>query len=117
MVVEGATTRDVFIKYLQEVLSCSLEPGDIVIMDNLSSHKGNEVREIIESRGASIKYLPPYSPELNPIEMMWSKVKNFLKDAKARTKEDLYQKIGEALENVTKQDAFGWFKHCGYVTI
>ena len=116
MVVEGATTRDVFIKYLHEVLSSSLKPGDIVIMDNLSSHKGPEVKEIIEARGASIKYLPPYSPELNPIEMMWSKVKNFLKKAKARTKENLYQKIGEALDNVTMTDALGWFKHCGYIS-
>ena len=86
-------------------------------MDNLSSHKGNEVREIIESKGASIKYLPPYSPDLNPIEMMWSKVKNYLTDAKARTKEALYGKIGEALQKVTSRDALGWFKHCGYVSV
>jgi transposase len=116
MVVEGATTKEVFLQYLQQVLAESIRPGDIVIMDNLSSHKGDEVREIIESKGATVKYLPPYSPDLNPIEMMWSKVKNYLKDAKARTKQALCEKIGEALTKVSCFDARGWFKHCGYAS-
>ncbi len=114
MVIEGATTKVVFQKYLQEVLSCSLKHGDIVIMDNLSSHKGCEIKEIIESTGAFVKYLPPYSPDLNPIEMMWSKVKAYLRKAKARTKELLYEKIGKALKQISAKDAEAWFKHCGY---
>ena len=109
MVIEGATTKVVFQKYLQEVLSCYLKPGDIVIMDNLSSHKCKEVKEIIELTGASVKYLPPYSPDLNPIEMMWSKVKAYLRKVKAKTKDILYEKIGKALRQVSAKDAEGWF--------
>lgn len=117
MVIEGATTKIVFERYVEEVLSQKLKPGDIVIMDNLPSHKSSTAQEIIEAKGATIKFLPPYSPDLNPIEEMWSKVKEFLRNAKARTTERLYEEIGKALDNVTGENAIGWYKDCGYALL
>lgn len=115
MAIEGATTMATFEAYIEQVLSLSLQVGDVVIMDNLSAHKSDIVKAMIEEKGAILKFLPPYSPDLNPIEKMWSKVKEHLRDAKARGTEMLYEKIGEALNLVTAENAKGWFKSCGYV--
>ena len=114
MTIEGATNAEVFRTYVQKVLLPTLQDGDWVIMDNLSSHKNKQTIELIESVGAKAVFLPPYSPDLNPIEMMWSKVKNLLRKLEARDPEELFQAIGKALEKVTPMDVIGWFNHCGY---
>jgi transposase len=114
MVIEGATDAAVFRAYVKHVLVPTLREGDIVVLDNLSSHKGVEVREMIEATGAALWFLPPYSPDFNPIEKMWSKAKEILRVIKARCTEELYGAVGVALERVTPQDAVGWFESCGY---
>jgi transposase len=114
LAVEGSTTREVFEAYLQEVLAPSLGPGQVVVMDNLSAHKGERVKEIIEGRGAELIYLPPYSPDFNPIEQAFSKVKVLLRKAEARTRESLIEAMGRALSGLTALDARGFFAHCGY---
>lgn len=115
MVIEGATDAAVFRAYVKHVLVPTLRKDDIVIMDNLSSHKVVEIESMIREAGAELRYLPPYSPDLNPIEKMWSKVKEFLRSSKARCTEDLYEAVRLALREVTAQDAQGWFESCGYV--
>jgi DDE superfamily endonuclease len=114
LVVEGATTREVFEAYLEHVLAPSLRPGQVVAMDNLSSHKGGRVKELIESRGCELLFLPPYSPDLNPIEQAFSKVKGLLRRAEARTHVILLEAMGQALSAVTTRDTRGFFDHCGY---
>ena len=114
MAVDGPTDKDIFREYVRLVLVPSLRPGDIVVMDNLAAHGDKEAKRLIESTHAQVYFLPPYSPDLNPIEKMWSKIKTFLRAAKARTQEDLYTAIGAALNTVTAQDAKGWFFSCGY---
>ena len=114
MVVDGTTDKDVFQAYVQYILLPTLKPGDIVILDNLSSHKNQKVRDLIESVGAEVWFLPSYSPDLNPIEKMWSKIKAILRTLKARTEKALINAIAEALESVTASDAKGWFESCGY---
>ena len=114
MTVNGATDADVFREYVRHVLLSSLHPGDIVVLDNLSPHKDKEAIELIASVGAEIWFRPPYSPDLNPIEKMWSKIKEFLRAAKARTQEALLNAIAAALNAITAQDAEGWFAACGY---
>jgi transposase len=112
--VEGATTRVVFEAYLQEALCPSLSPGQVVVMDNLSAHKGQKVRELIEERGCQLLYLPPYSPDLNPIEQAFSKMKALMRKSGARTREALIGAMGDALSAITARDASGFFGHCGY---
>ena len=112
MTIEEATDADIFLAYIEHVLCPALKPGDVVVMDNLSSHKVNGVREWIEKAGAEVLYLPPYSPDLNPIEKAWSKLKQLLRSAKARTKEALDKAIEEALKLITAENAHAWFKHC-----
>jgi transposase len=114
MTIEGATDTEVFCAYVEQVLCPTLSAGDIVVMDNLSAHKAAAVRTLIESRGAHLIYLPPYSPDLNPIERCWSKIKTYLRAAKARTSERLDEAIERAFETITESDARAWFKHCGY---
>jgi transposase len=114
MVVDGATDKEVFQAYVQHILLPTLKVGDIVVMDNLSSHKNNQVKTMIESAGAQLRFLPPYSPDLNPIEEMWSKIKAILRTLKARTEKALINAIAKALEAVTASDAKGWFESCGY---
>jgi len=114
MAVEGATDTEVFREYVRRVLAPALRPGDIVVLDNLAAHKDAQAEALIEAAHAELRFLPPYSPDLNPIEKMWSKVKAFLRAAKARTQEELYAAIGAALRTVTPQDAEGWFRSCGY---
>jgi len=114
MTVQGATDTEVFRAYVSQVLCPNLRPGDLVIMDNLSPHKSDPTLQLIRDRGAEVSFLPAYSPDLNPIEMMWSKVKNTLRSAEARTESALTQAIALALATVTRQDAINWFAHCGY---
>jgi transposase len=114
MVVNGATTKDIFKAYVETILLPTLRAGDVVVLDNLSSHKNQEVRDLIESVGAELWFLPPYSPDLNPIEKMWSKIKAILRRVKARTEQALTTAIAQALASVTTSDAQGWFKSCGY---
>jgi transposase len=114
MTVNGATDGDVFRVYVSEVLCQSLRRGDIVVMDNLGAHKVSGVREAIEGRGAKLIYLPPYSPDLSPIEKCWSKIKCALRSAAARTREALEASIKQAMETITQSDALAWFAHCGY---
>lgn len=114
MTIEGATNTEVFQAYVREVLVPSLSPGDIVVMDNLGAHKNDLTLAMIEQAGASVRFLPAYSPDLNPIEMMWSKVKALLRKAQARDHPDLLAAIASALNAITPNDALGWFTHCGY---
>jgi transposase len=114
LAVEGATDCEVFEAYLEEVLAPSLRSGQIVVMDNLTAHKGDRVRELIEERGCELLYLPSYSPDLNPIEEAFSKIKGILRKAEARSREALIEAAGRALEAITPQDAEGFFRHCGY---
>jgi transposase len=115
LAVEGATTREVFEAYLERVLAPTLRPGQTVVMDNLSAHKGGRVKEIVEGRGCELLYLPPYSsPDLNPIEQAFSKVKGLLRKAEARTRGALIEAMGRALDAVTIRDVPGYFRHCGY---
>ena len=110
MTVEAATDADIFLAYIDRFLCPALKSGDVVVMDNLSSHKGQEIRDRIELAGAEVLYLPPYSPDMNPIEKAWSKLKQLLRAAKARTEEQLQQAIAEALNAITPQDAAAWFR-------
>ena len=110
MTIEAATDREIFLAYLDQVLCPQLKSGDVVVMDNLSSHKVKGVRERIEAAGAKLLYLPPYSPDLNPIEKAWAKLKQLLRAAKARTKEALDQAIAELLPRITAEDAKAWFR-------
>ena len=116
MTVDGATNQEVFREYLRQVLCPTLRPGDIVIADNLSAHKDKSCAVLIEGCGAILRFLPPYSPDFNPIEKMWSKTKQFLRSAKARTREELDSAIGMALTTVTAADAHSYFFSCGYTT-
>jgi transposase len=114
LAVEGATTKAVFETYVEQVLAPSLSPGQIVVMDNLSSHKGSRIRELIEEGGCELMYLPPYSPDLNPIEEAFSKLTALLRKAGARTREALLEAMGRALDAVSASDAKGFFEHRGY---
>lgn len=114
MTIQGATTAEVFKAYIVKILCPTLRPTDIVILDNLSSHKDPGIREAIEKTGATLKYLPPYSPDLNPIENMWSKIKAMLRKLKARGGRQLAIAIKKAFMTITASDAAGWFKSCGY---
>ena len=114
LVFEGALNGELFKAYVTECLVPNLHEGDIVIMDNLTSHKVKGVVDPIIAAGARVIYLPPHSPDLNPIEMMWSKVKAYLRKVKARTKESLETAIAEALGYITKSDILAWFAENGY---
>ena len=113
-VFEGALSGEYFKKYIDEFLAPSLSPGDSVVMDNLSSHKLKGVSESIRAVGAEVLYLPPYSPDLNPVELMWSKMKAILCKMKIRSKDLLGDAIENALNSVTTSDISGWFRHDGY---
>jgi transposase len=114
LTVEGSTTSVVFEAYVQQVLAPSLRRGQVVVMDNLSAHKGERVKELIEGRGCQLIYLPSYSPDFNPIEEAFSKIKRLVRKAEARTKEALIEAIGSALSAVTFGDAHRCFEHRGY---
>jgi transposase len=111
MTVEAATDTEIFLAYLDEVLCPKLQPGDLVVMDNLSSHKVQGVCERIQAVGADLLYLPPYSSDLNPFEKTWAKLKQLLRSAKARSREALDQAITEHLPDITPENAQAWFRH------
>lgn len=117
MTIDGATDTAVFQAYVRAVLCPSLRPGDIVVMDNLGPHKNEQTLALIAAAGASVRFLPAYSPDLNPIEMMWSKLKALLRAAEARTAEELQRAIAAALQRISAQDAGHWFAACGYSII
>ena len=112
--VDGATTSRVFETYLEKVLAPSLKEGQVVVMDNLSAHKPKRIKELIEQRGCKLVYLPSYSPEYNPIEEAFAKIKNLLRKAAARSKEALIEAIAAALSAITAEDIRGYFQHAGY---
>jgi transposase len=112
--IEGATDTLVFEGYVEHFLSPTLAEGQVVVMDKLSAHRTERVRELIEARGAELVFLPSYSPDLNPIEEAFSKIKVILRKVGARTREALVEAMAEALRVVTPEDAMGWFRHCGY---
>ena len=114
LAVEGATNANVFETYVERVLAPTLRRGQVMIMDNLSAHKGERVRKLIEGQGCELMYLPAYSPDLNPIEEAFSKIKRLLRKAEARSREALLEAIGAAISAITDQDARGFFEHCGY---
>jgi transposase len=114
MTIESPTDGDVFLAFLEQALCPRLQPGQVVILDNLGAHKVAGVRERVEARGARLLYLPPYSPDFNPIEQAWSKIKHQLRTAKARLLEVLEQVAAEAISSITADNAIAWFRHCGY---
>ena len=114
LAVEGATTAVVFEAYVERVLAPTLRKGQVVVMDNLSAHKGERVKQLIEGLGCELVYLPPYSPDLNPIEEAFGKMKDLIRKAEARTKEALLEAIGAAISALSARDARGYFEHCGY---
>jgi transposase len=117
VVVDGPTTSAVFEAYVEQVLVLTLRPGQVVVLDNLTAHKGDRVRELVERRGCELMFLPPYSPDLNPIEEAFSKTKALLRRAEARSRAALVDAIGRALSAMTARDARGFFEHCGYVVV
>ncbi len=113
-VFEGATSGNAFETYVEQVLVPTLKAGDLVVIDNLSAHKGDSIYQLIEGRGAKLQFLPPYSSDFNPIELAWAKVKTALRGAKARTFDILVDALADALRSITPSDALAWFAHCGY---
>lgn len=116
MVIEGAMNSWIFQGYVDWFLVPELRPGDTLIMDNLASHKTKAVREAVEATGAKLLFLPPYSPDLNPIENMWSKVKAHLRAEEKRSKKTLIRAIGRALKTITPNDCSGFFRAAGVAT-
>lgn len=113
-VFKGSMDGPAFETYIEHILGPDLAAGDRVVMDNLSAHKQDRIRTLIEARGATVEFLPPYSPDLNPIEKCWSKAKAYLRKAKARTFDELLTALDHALRSISTQDAAAWFAHCGY---
>ena len=116
LAVEGSTTGEVFEAYVEQVLAPTLGGGQVVVMDNLTAHKGDRVRELIEERGAELVYLPSYSPDFNPIEEAFSKIKGILRRAEVRTREAMVEAFGLEISSVT-EEARAFFEHCGYGTL
>jgi transposase len=117
LVLDGPMNAEIFVAWVEQNLAPTLGPGDIVVMDNLPAHKPAAVREAIEAAGAELRYLPPYSPDLNPIEMAFSKFKALLKKAAARTRDDLWTVIGQALPKISAKDCSGYFRAAGYGSV
>jgi len=113
-VMDGAIDADMFTAFVEKVLVKQLRPGDVVVLDNLSSHKGSRARVMIEAAGASLVLLPAYSPDLNPIEMVFSKIKQLLRSLACRTRETLWRSMQNVLDAITPDDAANCFLHCGY---
>ena len=112
--MDGAVNGEVFQAFVEQVLVQQLRPGDMVVMDNLSSHKPARIRQLIEAAGATFLFLPPYSPDLNPIEMVFAKLKQLLRSLACRTREALWDVMQSVLEKITASDAANCFRHCGY---
>ena len=117
LILEGSADTSVFEIYMKQILVPSLQVGHIVVMDNLSTHTGEKIRQAIEARGCQLLFLPSYSPDLSPIEEAFSKLKAFLRRVGARTPETLQEALGQALLTITVQDAHGWFGHYGYQSV
>lgn len=116
LVIDGAMNGEIFRAYVEQILAPTLGPGDLVILDNLGSHKVAGVREAIEAKGARLLYLPPYSPDLNPIEPAFAKLKSLLRKAAARSVDTLWTAIADAIRNFTPQECANYFAHAGYST-
>jgi transposase len=116
LIVDGSANGELFEIYVEQFLAPSLKSGQVVIMDNLSIHKGKKVRKLIEARGCQLLFLPAYSPDFSPIEEAYSKLKAVLRRLHARTREDLQEALSYALTTVSSSDAAGWFRHCGYAS-
>lgn len=114
MTVSGGTDKAVFSTFVQEILAPKLEKGDVVVLDNLGAHRTEQVKTIIEAKGASILFLPPYHPEMNPIEMAWSKIKQKMRSIGARTVDALNTAVAQACDTITEQNAKSWIGHAGY---
>jgi transposase len=114
LVFDGAVNGEVYTAWVEQFLVPELRPGDVVVADNLSSHKNAKAMKLIEAAGCRVLFLPPYSPDLNPIEEMWSKVKAYLREVEARTLSTLYEAVAAALDLVTPSDCLGFFAHSGY---
>jgi transposase len=114
LTIEGAVDALCFDAYLARVLAPQLRRGDVIVLDNLGAHRASRIEEVAAGRGARVLWLPPYSPDFSPIEQCWSKIKAFLRGAKARTNDELNRALAQAIKLVTKSDIRGWFKHCGY---
>jgi len=114
LAVEGAVDTLCFDAYAEKVLAPRLRPGDVVVLDNLTAHRASRIEEVAQGRGAQVLWLAPYSPDFSPIEQCWSKIKAYLRGAKARTEDELNKALAQAIGLVTKADIRGWFKHCGY---
>ncbi len=115
-VLDGPMNRDAFVTYVEQFLAPTLRQGDIVVMDNLPAHKGDQARLLIEERGAQVWFLPPYSPDLNPIELVFAKLKTLLRKAATRTVGALWDKIGELLDRFTPEECANYFRHDGYAS-
>jgi transposase len=114
LAIEGSTDAELFEAYVEELLAPTLEAGQVVVLDKLGAHRTERVKELIEARGCDLLFLPSYSPDLNPIEEAFSKIKNLVRKAQARTREALNEAISEAMSAITLEDVAGWFSHCGY---
>ncbi len=115
--IEGATDAELFEAYVERFLAPTLSAGQVVVLDGLGAHRTGRVRDLVEARDADLVFLPPYSPDLNPIEEAFSKIKGIVRKVRARTRGTLDESIGEALSAVTSEDAAGWFRHCGYLAL
>ena len=115
MIFEGALNGEIFLDWTRQFLRRELRRGDVVIMDNLRPHAVAGIADTVAAAGARVQHLPPYSPDFNPIENMWSKVKALLRKSKARSFDSLVEAVGKALKRITKEDCIGFFRHCGYV--
>jgi transposase len=114
MLIEGSVDTVVFNEYCEQVLRPTLKVGEVIVLDNLGAHRASRIEEIAAQCGATVLWLPPYSPDFSPIELMWSKVKAYLKKVKARTQSELEKAIAAALSTITVSDCLNWFRHCGY---
>lgn len=114
LVVDGPMNRAIFTAYVQQMLAPNLRPGDVLVLDNLSSHKGAEARQAVEAVGARLLFLPPYSPDLNPIEMAFAKLKNALRAAAERSRDALWNRIGMIIDDFSPDECRNYFRHAGY---
>ena len=114
MLIEGAVDTLAFDAFGENFARPCLKAGDVLVLDNLGAHRASRIKQIAESCGAKVIWLPPYSPDFSPIEQMWSKLKTYLRKVKARTSEELDRAVAEGLKLITENDCRGWFKHCGY---
>lgn len=117
MAINAATDTEVFRGYVERVLLPTLRPGDILVMDNLAAHKSEQTLQLLSQNGVQVLFLPPYSPDLNPIEKMWSKIKNRLRALEPRSEQELHTAIAAAFQEITEKDAMSWFASCGYAFI